>query len=233
MKTSHILIAAGLLSSPLLNAAITGSVPVLNPSFESPATATFDFDVTSWFEENKTANDALEAVQNFNANTNLPSTNLDGLNWMNLSDTAAVYQEIDTFASNWDYTFSGLVIGDRSNKLFGSLRVELWVGNGTGANDTALSSFASLADFAIYDITEVGTPSSLVLSDFTLNTGTSFTAGDSVWLRFASIDGGGVDGDSQVLFDNVRITAVPEPTTAALCLGLIALGAMIVRRRKA
>jgi hypothetical protein len=232
MKTPLLLIGASLLTANFLNAAILGVVDVDNPSFENPETTTFDVNVTGWFEENKTAGDGLEAVQDNAANTNVPQTTF-GSQWMNLSETAAVYQQIDTFTSGFDYTFSGLLIGDRSNKLFGQLSVELWVGNGTGANDTALSSFASLADSTTFDMTEVGTPSTQAIANFTLSTGTTFTAGDSVWLRFSSIDGGGASGDSQVLFDNVNITAVPEPTTTALLVGLIAFGAIMVRRRKA
>lgn len=229
--TATSILGAALTVAALANGAIVGSIPVLNPSFESPATATFDYTVTDWLEENKTANDSLEAVQNENANTNLPKTDY-GLNWVNLADTAAVYQELDTYAHDWSYTFSDLVIGDRSNKLFGSLRVEIWVGNGTGAHNTALSSFATLADFESFDITETGSPVTVTLGAFTLDTGHSFTPGDKVWLRLASVDGGGAAGDSQVLVDNLSITAIPEPTQLGwVMLGLAAAVVSLRRRR--
>lgn len=228
MKTLlNICTLAALLAAAAVNAA---PITIDNASFESPVTATFDFTVTSWFEENKTANDALESVQNEAANVNLPLTPF-GVNWMNLTDAAAIYQEIDTFVANTEYTFSGLLIGDRSNKLFGALNVQLWVGNGTGANNTALSSFATLADSATFDITEVATPSTLAISDFTLSVGTSFTSGDSVWLRFSSTDGGGVANDSQVLFDNINVvSAIPEPASILL-VGLAGIAGLALRRR--
>jgi hypothetical protein len=191
-------------------AATTGTVPVINPSFEEPTTSTFDTTVTGWVEEH--TNIYREAVENASSSSSIPPTNY-GTNWLVLTDNSGVYQAIDTFSPDWSYTFSGLMIADRLTKFFGSIQIELWVGNGLTSTGTSLASFATLRDSISFDIEESDSLESRMLEDFTLYTGTADTEGDTVWLRIASTAAVSSQGDSQVYCDNINITAGYQPKT--------------------
>jgi hypothetical protein len=228
--------------SATVSGQIIGPVTVLNPSFESSTAGTgsgalFDTVINNWFMENHTggglAPDLVEAAQRRNA-ANMPVVP-DGSQWANLvhsgSVTAGIYQAIDTFVVNWDYAFSNFTVSQRSNQPFVGVTVALYAGNVTGANATNLGTLgATLLDsFTITQavFSAAGVAENYVVPNFTLNTGgNTLLAGQDLWVRISTT------GVGHHLVDNVNVTAIPEPSTYAAMLGLLAFGVVVWRRRR-
>jgi len=107
-----------------------------------------------------------------------------------------------------------------------TMRVALW--------NTTTNTMLDSADFTITDPGQG--PEAWTQTDFQLNLSydeTAQTAGDVLQLRFINttdLPSGSADWSATALIDNVSVTAVPEPSSAAL-LGLGGL-ALILRRRK-
>lgn len=219
------------------------ALTVLNPSFESPATPTFDFNITDWFMANQGTDDGIEAVQNEGANPNIPDTDF-GANWANIANDGtlegAIYQQIGTFQNGFTYDISNLFVGQRSNSDFDGLRVSLYSGDVTGANGTNLSSISGTTLLTSFDINKADFfPTSALgtatVPTFTLEPTSYATAGEALWIHFSVLGQGDFQGTvrPQTLFDNVEVTAIPEPSTYAVIFGLVALGFIVRRRRKA
>jgi hypothetical protein len=61
-------------------------------------------------------------------------------------------------------------------------------------------------------------------------TGISFQNTQELWIRWADADNTGTDHG--IAIDNVSVTAIPEPSTYALIMGVLTLGFIVARRRQ-
>ncbi len=188
------------------------STPIDNPSFESPSVPnSFSTIVDLWAEE-------TDAFVQSETSGNMILTP-HGTQWGGLSggDAArgAIYQQVGTFDGNVSYTVS-FRVGDRPNKVFPGLQVQLWAG-GTALGDTNDASslngstLESQGAVLIDSYTTVVPPlSGSVEQSHVFDTGPAtldYTTGDALWVRFVAIN----SGDQQALIDNVAIAPfVPE-----------------------
>lgn len=225
---------AGLFATPITNGDFEDDLGSTVGSGVSNFASTF----SGWFTENDTTI-AGDFIQWEGANTNIP-VDVDGEVWAGVntdsgsSNPGAFYQQIGTFEDNMNITVN-FTAGDRSNKLFPDLVVSIYSGNGTGADETILSSFATSVDSSTVTSASlwandnldgsVGTQTAPVSINF--NTGTSGTAGDALWLEF-SYDGPDDNGDYHALIDDVSV--IPEPSSLIL-IGLAGLAVLGLRRR--
>jgi hypothetical protein len=223
-----------LLGITLLATAASGALfspAVQNAGFEADAGNGTDIN-TDWF----TSANAIVQQQVNASNTPTP----DGSNWLLLRDDGWVYQQVGTVdATAVTYTV-GLLLGDRSNKGFTGVTVELWGGgdpalavDGTDEVDPQVDGVdlsaigATLLDSQTFDpwLTEEASPA-MTPVEASLNVDNATLAGEALWLRLSGT--GVVDGDTQNLVDSVSV--VPEPMT----LSVLGLGgvALIKRRRR-
>ncbi|MCD8482587.1 MAG: PEP-CTERM sorting domain-containing protein [Verrucomicrobia bacterium] len=234
MKNSILPATLSLLAFTLaVHGQVFGPVNILNSSFESSSNSDglFDTVINDWFMENHPTVTTAETAQRRNTN-NMPVVP-DGSQWANLvhsgSTAAGIYQAIDIFAANWEYTIS-LTVSQRSNQPFNGVTVALYAGDVIGANTTNLVALgATLLDSAVVSqsvFSAAGVAESFVVPAFTLSTGIdSSLAGETLWLRVFT------NGEGHHLIDNINVTAIPEPSTFAALIGLLAFGVVVVRRR--
>ena len=157
---------------------------------------------TNWFDENGAVGGDGDFLQWEDANVNVPA-DANGEVWGGLGignagqGEAAFYQAIGTYADNMSLTVS-LNVGDRSNKEFPDIQVNLYSGNVTGADGTRLGAGglgATLLDQSAiitaaglgFDDTDASTHTASV-TPFILDTGTSGTAGDTLWLEIRTAE---------------------------------------------
>jgi hypothetical protein len=238
-KTTMSLAAA--MGTLALASSASAALSITNGGFEDTTVAdgASDTSVTSWFEE---AEGASLGAFVFNPSATIePNTPSPvGNNWLELiSDSGVggvVYQQIDNFVANQTITIS-MLVGNRNrspNPQLGDTdyAVELWAGGtvGSAATGTSLTALGATMIDTSGTVVIVGNGQSETKS-FDLDTGSSFTGSDAVWLRITQVaQSGGIGANNVVLFDDITATSVPEPSTTAL-LGLGGL-ALILRRRK-
>jgi hypothetical protein len=221
------------------------ATPVANASFETPNIANFGaFNSGSgWALELN--NSATNFIQDESAlvTGNVPQTPY-GVQWGGVTGLGSIYQQVGTWDANTSYTVS-MLTGDRQNKTWAGLQVELWVGGTalgegvdafilsgstlTSQGATMIGSF-SLLDPSVSGIQTGGaSPFNWTMEQSgALSTGNAYTAGDALWLRLSGTSG---NQAHQSFFDNVSIVAVPEPSTLAL-LGVFGATLAMVRRKK-
>lgn len=90
-----------------------------------------------------------------------------------------------------------------------------------------------------WSVTIFNGATSVALTDLAYRTGSWNTGGGSItdarWLTFAAteiISGTSVGASASFSVDNIVISSIPEPSAAALLLGMTALGTILVRRRR-
>jgi len=262
MKRLISITSVGLLTLPGLLSAGLYVTPISNGDFEAQlgtdvgtggtgvsGNANFDPRVDDWFDKNGEVAGDGDFVQWEGANSNIPA-DVNGEVWGGVGADAgqdpgfpgALYQDIGTFDANLELTIS-FTAGDRSNKFFPDVTVSLYSGSVSGADGTDLASLS----VTLLDSTTV-TSASLWANDaadgsvspqtapvsLNLNTGTSGVSGDTLWLEFryaGPLAASDIPGDYQALIDDVSV--VPEPSTFALMAGVLTLGLVLLRRRRA
>jgi hypothetical protein len=174
---------------------------------------------TNWFDENGAVAGDGDFLQWEDANVNVPA-DANGQVWGGLGignagqGEAAFYQAIGTYADNMSLTVS-LNVGDRSNKQFPDLQVNLYSGDVTGADGTRLGAGglgATLLDQSAlitavglgFDDTDASTHTTNV-PPFVLETGTSGTAGTTLWLEIRTAESAD-SATHQALIDDVVVS---------------------------
>ena len=221
MKTTMSLAAAmGCLALTVgsANAAIT----IVNHSFESTdVTANLSANPSSTTMPGWTTIAGTEYLADRNTGTlgsnTDPTPDADGEQFLLTKGGGAYQVTSEAMAANTVYTLT-VDIGDRTNQGFPTVDMRIGTGSTFGANLLAAT----------------------VVSNTTPTNAGTTTDGWETWV-YTFTNGAGVPteslrvelfdtGGGQALFDNVRLEAVPEPTTTAL-LGLGGL-ALILRRRR-
>jgi len=227
--------AAAVLSAALLlsaNAQAQINFTIANASFQSPTTTTF----------------TNRVVDDWTFDYNNGATPPGFLNWGVQKNTIGYTGFAQTV---WDGDQYGFFNTAGTNDV-GFFQSNSPVGTLTGGNVYTLEVLVGLrtdnpANGITYEIglvdldldTELGTFTSFTPA--TVNTVTDVTytldvdaeASGSVGNEFAvRIRGISNNGTPQMNFDNVRLSAVPEPTTSGLLLGLACLGMLLRRRRR-
>jgi len=185
---------------------------------------------------------------------NRPDTDFGGF-WGNLQNkdnssfgAPAIYQNLGTWSTGNQLQYNlSMVLGDRSNQPTMALTLEFFsvdAGDaGTGADGTTLASAfttETLLDFAVTpdldptspSATENGVTSTFLYSqDFTFSPA-NVSDGDSIWLRISGVNSQtGNNNQEHILFDNVTVTAIPEPSSLALA-GMALCSALLMLRRQ-
>jgi arylsulfatase A-like enzyme len=198
--------------------------PIANASFEFPDLATFGSFTTGWALEVSANN----FIQDEASASSMPQTAY-GAQWGGMTGLGAIYQQVGTWNANSNYSVT-LLAGDRSNKTWAGLVVELWAGGtalGEGVDAFTLTG-ATLASrgATLISSQSMADPSGGVTTgnwtnqqSFIFNTGAAHTAGAALWLRIA---GTGSSSAPQGFVDNVTIQVsgsappLPNPLTQKL-----------------
>jgi len=152
------------------------------------------------------------------------------------NSNGAFYQSIGTNEANYD-VYVDITVGKRGDLPLAELELNLYSGNVTGADGASLTGLgATLLDthsITLADFTNGNNVvESITLSAINLNTGVSGVVGETLWLEIAAVNPGGFNPSNQTLIDDVAVSAVPEPSSYALFGGCIALGSILLRRRR-
>lgn len=245
------LIALGFGSLPGILSAALDSTPITNGNFEADLGSTvgsgianFTQSASGWFEKNGTTRgDALQ--WQVPGNTDIP-TDDNGEVWglLNISkgsqtpanSNGAFYQSIGTNEDNFD-VYVDITVGKRGDLPFAEVELNLYSGNVTGVDGSSLAGLgATLLDTHTITLADFSSGNKVVetisLLGIHLNTGTSGVAGQTLWLEIAAVNPGGIDPDHQALVDDISVSAIPEPSSYALFGGLLALGSIMLRRRR-
>ncbi|WFB37798.1 PEP-CTERM sorting domain-containing protein [Kiritimatiellota bacterium B12222] len=216
------------LSLPLVcSATLTlqaGTISVSNYSFEAPDTDTFKNEVTDWIHPSTRV-----AVQKVNGNF---PTAPDGDQWLivdsrkvnSSSEPGYVFQKIGTIDEALTYTLD-VVIGSRSDLPLPDNYIGGFFTDDNGVFSTgsgvSLDGDGTLATFDKSDY-----PTLPNLTAATIDGGTFWNAagsglqGEDLYIGFyIPIDDNSGNTVKQVIFDNVRVTTVPEPSSIILVLG--------------
>jgi hypothetical protein len=184
------------------------ATPVDNASFEAPVTANFGPITTGWASEG-----AGTFLQNEASAATMPITPY-GAQWGGMTGVGAIYQQIGAFAENEDILVAW-VAGDRSNKVWAGLTIELWAG-GTGYAEGVDAATLSGTPLAGQGATLIGSHVmplvetagvQAVGQSVDFNTGAStvnYSPGDPLWIRIA---GGTASAADQGFVDNVVVTS--------------------------
>jgi arylsulfatase A-like enzyme len=191
------------------------ATPIDNASFETPDLATYGSYTTGWAVE-------VNGIIQDETSASMPVTPY-GDQWGGMNGLGAIYQQVGTWNANSNYSVT-LLAGDRSNKTWAGLVVELWAGGtalGEGVDAYTLTgstlasrgatliSSQSIADPSAGGGTQSGTGNWIQEQSFSFNTGNSFTLGVPLWLRIAATGG---STTPQGFVDNVSIQPdFPQP----------------------
>lgn len=212
-------------------------IPVTNYSFETPDTATFENPVPGWIHPS-------ERVVVQQASGTLP-TPAHGDQWLVIdsrrqspsNQPGFAFQKIGTIDETLNYTLD-VVMGSRSslslpNNFIGGFFTDDDGSFSGGANvGVSLDADGTLASFDKSDY-----PTLPDLENATVDAGVSWDAAGSglqgedlyigFYIPYAANSG---TTPKQVIFDNVRVTAVPEPSSVLLVLGGL-LTLLVFRKR--
>nr|ACS68530.1 hypothetical protein [uncultured bacterium FLS18] len=210
--------------------------------------------ITGWFESS-TATGNLDDFIIRNSSLTLGSggfgaagnsTNVLGFNTGppdGVPGAGYVYPDIGSYTPGELIQFSGDALR-RDSHDFADFTVGLYVGTGVAADGTDVATFATLADSvsvsgsslglrvnSSFTFASTGVNAASAQFSVVLDSGTSGTPGDPLWVRFSGDTVGQFVG---VYLDNLSgPTLVPEPGTWSLAiLGLPSLGFVSWRRRR-
>lgn len=164
------------------------------------------------------------------------------VNNMNGKPRAVAFFADDSKSSTGQYDFAMDVFFNDTNDGDSLLNVELYAWN-SGDTAPGLSVGGATADDNTYNVTNLG-GSTTILNNVQVTSG-SITASTWTNVSLGSVDLGtgydsyawrigmvGAEPGDEVAFDNVTVTAVPEPSAFGLLAGLTAFAWMALRRRK-
>lgn len=183
-------VSSGLFNPPLKNAGFEDPVVGLSASSN---------DVKFWYEKV-----SYSFTKHADVNSPVYPAAAEGDNWSEFAQNRYLYQQVGVWTAETSYTVS-FMVGKRSNRNLSSVTVNLWVGG-----DPLLA--ADDVDLDEVGATEVDTSTAILPAIFgmgssaetvTLSTGTGFTEGEPLWLRFLIGDGG---SGSRTLLDNINIS---------------------------
>jgi arylsulfatase A-like enzyme len=193
------------------------STPIANASFETPVTSGFEPGITAWASESSPGT----FTQNEASAENMPITTA-GVNWGGLTGDGAIYQQIGSFTANENLSVSWLA-GDRSNKIWAGLAVQLWaggVGIGEAGNADTLdgSTLAShgavlIGSYPVPLVENAGIQTLAFSHDFSTGPETvDYRNGDPLWIRIA---GEGSGGGPQGFIDDISVAISVNPPIPA------------------
>jgi hypothetical protein len=202
-RASVAVAVASVILLELPSASAQTAITITNPGFESPSTGSFA-DLSGW-----SGGASVTGVLNFAnfggeyAQGSAPEGNQVGY----ANSGNSIFQDLGaTYTSGFTYTLT-VMVGRRSTSPSAVGTFDLMRGT------TLLASSGNIA------------PASATFSLVTVNyTATGADAGQAIRIQFNSA------GTGQMNFDNVQLSAIPEPSTYAALLGMAALGAVGVRR---
>jgi hypothetical protein len=232
MKTKlPILLSAIAASASLAPAAVT----ITNGTFEELAGD--NQNVPSWFDYKTGTNSGGDLIQPVAGPVgDVPAPT--GTYWLNIVDNTnfdqarGVYQQIGTHDAGVTGYNITLTIGDRASTLFTQTDLVLFKGTGLTAADNVTPTVAGLTlvdSFYFGDFNDGSIVAATAGRSINLGV-TGLSTGDTLWLAFQSRDTNADTVATQALFDDVVISAIPEPS-AALLGGLGLLGLLASRRR--
>ncbi|MDF3129765.1 PEP-CTERM sorting domain-containing protein [Kiritimatiellaeota bacterium B1221] len=213
-------------------------IPVLNSSFESPDTGTYVNEVDDWIH-------GADRVAVEKANGTFP-TAPDGDQWLVVDarrqsdsyEPGYVFQKIATIDETQTYTLE-VVIGSRSsnslpdNFIGGFFTDDDGVFSGGAYVGVTLDPDGALATFDKSDYPGLpDTSTATVNGGVTWNAAGSGLQGEDLYVGFYIPYGSNSSGTvKQVIYDNVVVTAVPEPSSLMLLLGGLTTVVLLIRRR--
>ncbi len=217
-------ITIAVLGVALLADVTQGAIIVQNPSFEDPTTNTYNSGViTGWSEDGDYPSGVIK--DGYGGTPTTPTG--DQAAYIDARETTAqgdnggsILQYIGTVDAGddgmkWTLT-AALATRDNGNGAPAYV-VGIYADN-SGTPGTALGELSG----------DAGILSESAFSDYSVTTTNTVAADTGLWLKFHAVGNGGTGVGQFVLVDNVRMEAVPEPTT----LGLIAVcGALGLLKR--
>lgn len=146
-----------------------------------------------------------------------------GIGWAIQNNTVSTLSEFtleyDAFVSNY--------LGDSGPDGY-TLTYQI----GGSYQDNGFANSISAADYVAPSGSGQGNPVSVTTDITGTISGVTWNDGDTLWIHWQ--DTSAVSGESTygMGIDNVSLTAVPEPSAFALISGLLALGSIMLRRRR-
>lgn len=200
-------------------------ITVVNSSFESPDVGTgFSATVTGW------TTDGVRSLTQGMLSGDIPATDGDQILILDARQSGSsglagwAFQEVSTISVGDTYTLDLSVIGRSAVGRPANYEYGLYAG-ATGA-----ANFTDLIGVATQDQTDDSLSGESIETEQIVWNSTGHTGGTELYvgMRVLSLHSGG--STTQVGFDGISLTAVPEPSSTTL-LGLAGL-ALILRRRK-